>query len=433
MSIKKFHLQFVVSLISVIFVGGCISSPPPTPFTQTSIPEHTLPTISATMLLSVTPTLVNTPTPTKISTPTSTQVSPTASPLPNSSLTSVPTSNPPPGWIAYDVGDSIGIIHTSGLGRRTINSRLMHIQEMDWSPDGQSIAVVGKTDWYGYTEIYVIASDGSTQNRITYLQDRDFILDVSWAPDGKSLVFSTETGVYLYEFSPPRIRKLVNDLRLKYVHVVYTKSDKIVFNDSQQPNVWIINNDGSDLKSLFQKSDGMENGIDVSPDETRVVITSESGLIIVNLDGDHRFQVTTNQSREYDMYPNWSPDGNWIVFQRFIGRVPGDIYMVEVNGRGLTKLISGDNQYISHPRWFPLPALEAGKEFSVTKLGAGVKLYASPNSDDDVLATLKEDDVIMVLEGPVENETYLWSLVRLANNGLEGWVIDTPGWWQPVK
>jgi hypothetical protein len=61
-----------------------------------------------------------------------------------------------------------------------------------------------------------------------------------------------------------------------------------------------------------------------------------------------------------------------------------------------------------------------------------VRLRTSHHLQGEILRQLKRGNEIVVLDGPVEEDDYLWFRVRVEGSQEEGWVIDNPGWWQPA-
>jgi Tol biopolymer transport system component len=71
----------------------------------------------------------------------------------------------------------------------------------------------------------------------------------------------------------------------------------------------------------------------------------QQGVWLVRPDGTET-RITHGQ----DYRPNWSPDGRWIVFQRFDGG-GSDIYLARANGSDLHAITTDGDNY--HPSWSP--------------------------------------------------------------------------------
>jgi len=218
-----------------------------------------------------------------------------------------------------------------------------------WSPDGRRIAFVSRRD--GNSEIYVMNADGSGLRNMTRTPSND--LDPAWSPDGRAIAF---VKMILWKCPRPRAKTPCN-------------------NDVYEPNLYVVNGDGSGLRRLrtqwaalvnpswsadgktirfgrylFQ-ADGSgqtelprnvpANGI-WSPDGKRIAFAhidsspangtdANAGLWVVNADGSNPRRVVRCAAGSN---PAWSPDGRRIAFRRF----NSDLYVANADGSGLRRL-----------------------------------------------------------------------------------------------
>lgn len=68
---------------------------------------------------------------------------------------------------------------------------------------------------------------------------------------------------------------------------------------------------------------------------------STTGIFLIDTNGTNKRQLVTG----YCGSPDFSPDGNWIVFHS------GQIYKMKINGDSLTQLTNGGSNY--YPSWSP--------------------------------------------------------------------------------
>ncbi|MBW4623061.1 MAG: PD40 domain-containing protein [Cyanosarcina radialis HA8281-LM2] len=95
-----------------------------------------------------------------------------------------------------------------------------------------------------------------------------------------------------------------------------------------------------------------------SPKSDRIAFAALHGenwdIYRVNVDGTGLTQLTN--SPELDRYPDWSPDGQQIVFVSYRDRPPqdccGDIYVMQADGSKVTRLTQ-DAYFPSFPKWSP--------------------------------------------------------------------------------
>jgi dipeptidyl aminopeptidase/acylaminoacyl peptidase len=179
-----------------------------------------------------------------------------------------------------------------------------------------------------------------------------------------------------------------------------------------------------------------------SPDGSQIVYTSgerlETGLLScntdlykVNRDGSRLRRLTNTP--DHDASFSWSSDGAWIAFTRAPCNEAGNpgfeqIYLIHVEGFGLIQLTNEPSLVFEGLSWSPWPPLQTDKTFTITELGADLKLRALSSLSASILDKLAEGEKILVLEGPVEVDEYLWWHVRVESSGVEGWVADNPGW-----
>jgi len=76
-------------------------------------------------------------------------------------------------------------------------------------------------------------------------------------------------------------------------------------------------------------------------------------LYSINADGSNRRRLTNNSAM--DVYPNWSPDGEKIVFSSGRGGNTRKIYVMNADGSNQTRLSSSDSQQYNddEPSWSP--------------------------------------------------------------------------------
>jgi TolB protein len=78
-------------------------------------------------------------------------------------------------------------------------------------------------------------------------------------------------------------------------------------------------------------------------------------IYIFNPDGTGYHPLTNSALPDEDSSPNWSPDGQSIVFNSNSGRT-SEIYVVKIDGTGLVQL-THDNSIDLSPIWQPFPIL----------------------------------------------------------------------------
>ncbi|MFQ5590380.1 MAG: TolB family protein [Phycisphaerae bacterium] len=155
-------------------------------------------------------------------------------------------------------------------------------------------------------------------------------------------------------------------------------TDEIVFASDRQgsDDIWAIRPDGSGLRRVTDHDPAAQDHPPYwiepvwSPDGQWVVFeadiqaaseTDQRGTIYkVRSDGTELTQLTRRLGEDVDdRLPNWSPDGEYILFQR---RLPHDqatdgdnwdIYVIDTDGDGLLNVSNAGNKFNTDNSWSP--------------------------------------------------------------------------------
>ena len=203
-----------------------------------------------------------------------------------------------------------------------------------FSPDGRLIAFTRDRDAAeveGPTELYVMASDGSRQRRLT--KNRRYEFAPSWSPDGMKIVYaSCGTG------SEPSCR------------------------------LETMNRDGSGQRTLTEETLFEADPV-WSPDGADIAFARMHGqshyqhmeIHVIDADGGNDRQLTDDETG--DAAPAWSPDGERIAFMtnraesaRCFGHdcagYTSEIYVMAADGSDPTRLTRSPEED-SSPAWSP--------------------------------------------------------------------------------
>jgi eukaryotic-like serine/threonine-protein kinase len=244
-----------------------------------------------------------------------------------------------------------------------------------WSPDGSQIAF--NSDRTGDMNLYVANLDGLSTRQVTRGLGGDF--QPQWSPDAKQLAFfSSRSGnadIWLVDFSGNTLRQLTTDPAVDINPFFSPDGTHIAFQSdrSGRLEVWVMNSDGSDQRQLTTigvgghflrwSKDGANvvfrcpcngkpqtyqvswQGGEPIPLNGEIVGGSHMSFspnfsLIMDVVGHKTLWVSPAAAgkpvRVYEFpdsesridYPVWSPDGKWVLFDRFRPQ-GGDIWVIE--------------------------------------------------------------------------------------------------------
>lgn len=283
---------------------------------------------------------------------------------------------------------TLWVINPDGSGAR----KLPHVKRSedtnpDWSPDGARIAFERCSETN--CEVWTVKADGTGAKRLgpdclrrpdAACSDRS---TPTWSPNGKQLAFGSAS-------------KEVRDGTLKYTEISVMNADgsgvrqvtdvtadkpfsmdvnrpawspdgkRLVFEvqnlkTADPPNrraLFVVNADGSGLRQLTPWSLNGGDHPDWSPDGNlilfRAVSTAQKhsgNLYTIRPDGSGLRQLTRYPAPKTVLLGSFSPDGNWITFSRFSDTPYPAIYIIRTDGTGVRRVTQASGAY--SPDWGP--------------------------------------------------------------------------------
>lgn len=182
-----------------------------------------------------------------------------------------------------------------------------------WSPDGTKLAFA-RFDTHDY-EVFVMNADGSNVIQLTNNDVTDY--EPAWSPDGQRIAYTNWDGDY---------------------------------------DIWVMNADGSGKMPLTANATegpvyNWDTEPDWSPDGSRIAFERDSEIYVMHADGSGTVQVTFNN--QYDVAPQWHPDQSRLVYS-CVSPATGfpEVCIVELASGAVTQ-ITADGHLKWEPCWSP--------------------------------------------------------------------------------
>jgi Tol biopolymer transport system component/DNA-binding winged helix-turn-helix (wHTH) protein len=234
--------------------------------------------------------------------------------------------------LTYQVAD--------GVEKPVGETKWAWLMRVAWLKDGSRLAAIGRiTSSETNDQIWLVTYPTGQLHRIT--NDLNSYRNLNLTPDNTKLVTvqsEIRSNLWIVEAADPRnARPITNDSANQhgYHGLDWTSDEKIIYTSlaNGHRNIWITDADGDQQRQITADSDESYGFPSVSKDGKYIVFeSSRSGpgrIWRKDTNGDKLTELTRGK---LDRKPNYTPDGNWIV------------YSSEINGRRAIVKISARDE-----------------------------------------------------------------------------------------
>jgi len=200
----------------------------------------------------------------------------------------------------------------------------------NWSPDGETLAFFSSRS--GNADVWTVEVESGVLRRLT--EDPAIDISPAFSPDGEWVAFQSdrdgrrEAWVMRADGTQPRQLTRRNFGGVHYF--LWSEDSRHVIFRGQDGGAWRVLADGSGQPELVSEHVRGWH-MSFSPDRSKMVDNDHHALLITDLEaGEPAAEVFAFDDPAVGMdYSVWSPDGEWILFDRTAAR-GGDIWVLEL-------------------------------------------------------------------------------------------------------
>ncbi len=269
-----------------------------------------------------------------------------------------------PTVVAYHVSaDSVWgkpqIFLTEPTGSRTA-PLTSHNSENTWpqvSPDGTRICFVStRASFLGRTQIWSMKLDGTGLFRVVFNFNANDM--PCWSPDGAQIAYQQLIEdiwqIFLINADGTNPVNLSNSDIGEFHPAFSADGTKIIFLTNRQgPGVYIMNRDGSVKRKWvdYPAYDAVW-----SPDGSWLAYRAGlEDIYCYQVDGTQLRNLTLESDGCCHGHPAWSPDGWRLLFELQLGDGTQEVYLINRDGTGMSRLTYSGAVTAHNPSWGPLP------------------------------------------------------------------------------
>jgi len=281
-----------------------------------------------------------------------------------------PTFTPPPKPTKEHIGriiftctrgdyNQLCLVNADGTGYQQLTNLEAHSYYPVYSPLGGSIVYASNQNG-GVFDLFLIIFDGQRLLRLT--NHIGNVISPSFSPDGSRILFANRAAE-----GPTSLWTI--DTNGENADLLYAGPNTIVAADwspvgnriafamaIDQPDayeVFIMNDDGTNVRQLTRGLAGIGGSLDWSPDGKHLLIYAgpqgDKNIFLVDVDAETATQLTNGGN---NAACSFSPDGQWIAFNSLRNNDQADIFIMRPDGTDLRQ-VTTDPEPDWQPQWEP--------------------------------------------------------------------------------
>lgn len=180
-----------------------------------------------------------------------------------------------------------------------------------------------------------------------------------WSPDGTQIAFVSDrqhaTNLYVMDANGDHVRRVITTPAVCYMSSwqVTPAGERIVFGmHGDKPEMASIRPDGSSLANL-----GLGHDPTLSPDGRRICYTGEvpeGGVSVFTMssDGSEKRRLVAGASKPGATFPNWSPNGKFIVYSWPVGEAL-ELFVIASEGGSEARQVTRTGGICTPSAWSP--------------------------------------------------------------------------------
>lgn len=251
------------------------------------------------------------------------------------------------------------MINADGTSYQQLTDLEAHNYYPVYSPLGGSVIYASNQNG-GVFDLFLFIFDGARLLRLT--KQIGNVISPSFSPDGTKILFANRAAE-----GPTSLWTV--DTTGENADLLYAGPNTIVAADwapmgnriafamaVDQPDayeVFVMNDDGSNLQQLTRGLPGIGGSLDWSPDGKSLLIYAgapgDKNIFLVNVDAQRAVQLTNGGNNAASSF---SPDGQWIAFNSLRNNDQADIFIMRPDGTDVRQ-VTTDPEPDWQPQWEP--------------------------------------------------------------------------------